>query len=217
VTEAVHAQQLVAEQRQRLLRVQEEERVRIARELHDSTSQHLVLVQFGLSALQRGEDPASVLGQMQHSLQEAQREIRNLSYLLHPPGLSGTDFSKDLRLFALGFAKRMSRKIDVRLRGPIDKLSIDLQHTLYHVVQEALSNVARHSNASTVKLSLNLAATGLRLTIRDNGTLSKRQREFKPGVGLMGMRTRIYQAGGDLSVKTSFEGVTISASFPPQL
>ncbi|MGK6356339.1 PAS domain-containing protein [Sphingomonas sp. DT-207] len=213
ITDAVRAQRQLAVVTQRLIDVQEEERRRIALELHDSTSQHLVAIQLGLSAIERGNPVPPLVAQMQTSITEAQREIRTLSYLLHPPSLAEKGLRLALQSFATGFAARTGRETSVSVRGAVNKLPPEVQRAVFRIVQEAFTNVARHSNANRVTLSLVRDAAGLQLAVADNG-ICRRGAHFVAGVGLTGMDARVRQFGGELQVIVEDIGVTIRASFP---
>ncbi|MFL5222888.1 MAG: sensor histidine kinase, partial [Microvirga sp.] len=152
------ARQELGELSEHLLVLQEEERRRIARELHDSTAQHLVAGTLGLMQITAVADgnPAvlKACAEVEASLDKGLRELRIFTYLLHPPNLEREGLSATLREFVDGFCRRTGLAAAVRVYGAVDYLPFDLQRTLLRVVQEALANVQRHAMASRVSLVL---------------------------------------------------------------
>jgi two-component system, NarL family, sensor kinase len=205
-----------------LLVLQEEERRRIARELHDSTAQHLVAGTLGLmriSALVDG-NPAvlNACAEVEASLDKGLRELRIFTYLLHPPNLEREGLSATLREFVDGFCRRTGLEAAVRVSGAVDYLPFDLQRTLLRVVQEALANVQRHAMASRVSLVVRQRAGRVLLRVRDNGrgiadvTTGGEPQRF--GVGIAGMRARLQQFDGELRIRTRSSGTTLVAVVP---
>jgi PAS domain S-box-containing protein len=215
VTEARQAERELSEVAERLVEVQEEERRRIAAELHDSTSQHLVALSFGLAALRRGRATAETLDDMAGELAEALREVRTLSYLLHPPTLAKEGLSKTLRSFVRGFAQRAGLSVIVKVAGVVDDLPLRAQRALFRVAQESVANAHRHSPAQRVTINLRRGRAGVRLTITDDGgrpgaSLPK----LEPGVGIPGMEARIQRLGGKFSIRVTASGAQVSAFIP---
>ena len=205
-----------------LLALQEEERQRIARELHDSTAQHLVAANLGLSALEAEvrQSPAGrkILAEVEAQLTEALRELRIFTYLLHPPNLEKDGLQATLRDFAEGFAGRTGLVARVRIPEEVDDLPPDLQRAILRVVQEALTNVHRHASASHVSVDARITSGRLIVRIRDNGSgMSGRARSDGPlrfGVGIGGMRARLEQFGGGLRIRTGRRGTVVIATVP---
>jgi len=158
---------------EQLLVLQEEERRRIARELHDSTAQHLVAANFGLMQLERqanGNQPAlETCGRLEGLLDKALKELRVFTYLLHPPNLAEEGLRVTLQEFVSGFAARTGIAADTSIPAGVDDVPFELQRCMLRVVQEALSNVSRHAGASSVRISLKLGGSRLILQIADNG------------------------------------------------
>jgi two-component system, NarL family, sensor kinase len=216
------ARQEVDDLSEQLLVLQEDERRRIALELHDSTAQHLVAGKLGLmqiAALADG-NPAirKVSAEVEASLDKGLRELRIFTYLLHPPNLEREGLSATLREFVEGFCRRTGLKAVVRVSGSVDYLPFDLQRTVLRVVQEAMANVQRHAMASRVSLVVRQSAGRLLLRIRDDGrgivdmTPAGEPQHF--GVGINGMRARLRQFGGELDIKTNMRGTTLFAVVP---
>src|SRR5215217_707459 len=207
---------------EQLLVLQEEERGRIARELHDSTAQHLVAGTLGLMQITAAADgnPAvlKACAEVEASLDKGLRELRIFSYLLHPPNLESEGLGATLKQFLDGFSRRTGLEAAVTVSGAVDYLPFDLQRTLLRVVQEAMANVQRHAMASRVSLVLRQNAGRLILRISDNGkgiaevTAAGEPQRF--GVGIVGMRARLKQFGGELRIKTKSSGTTLVALVP---
>ena len=197
---------------ERLLDLQEEERRKIALELHDSTSQHLVAVQLGLAVLSQGRATDQTLVDMRDELMEAHREIRTLSYLLHPPRLDAERLTATLRLFIGGFERRTGASVDLNLQGEIDQTPHRVQRAVYRVLQEAMANAHKHATAKHISVDLLRDAEGLRLGVTDDG--NNPQLVIVPGVGIPGMEARIERFGGSLSVTPSSKGTTVSGFIP---
>jgi signal transduction histidine kinase len=195
--------------------VETRERRRIARELHDSTAQHLVAIDLGLSALSPAivrDEESKTLTQIRRSLAAAHKEIRSFSYLLHPPQVAENGLKAALSAYLEGFGARAGLVIETVFSGPLDTLPPDIERTLFRVAQEALMNVHRHASASRVQVSLEVAAGIVRIDITDNGTgLAPGAHE---GVGLSGMRARMKQVGGDITFDNQGEGFVLRARCP---
>ncbi|MBD2746639.1 hypothetical protein IC232_07980 [Microvirga sp. BT688] len=205
-----------------LLALQEEERQRIARELHDSTAQHLVAANLGLSGLEGAvvATPASrsAFAEIERQLGEALRELRIFTYLLHPPNLAKDGLQATLRDFAEGFAGRAGLVARIRIPEEVDELPLDLQRAILRVVQEALTNVHRHAGASHVSVNARIMSGRLIVRIRDNGHgMAGAVRPDGPirlGVGVVGMRARLEQFGGDLMIRSGRSGTCVVALVP---
>lgn len=216
------AKRQVSELSGQLLALQEEERQRIARELHDSTAQHLVAANLGLAGLEGAlvQTPASrkAVTEIERLLGEALRELRIFTYLLHPPNLANDGLQATLRDFAEGFAGRTGLVARIRIPEEVDSMSPDLQRTILRVVQEALTNVHRHAGASQVSVNARIRSGRLVVRIRDNGHgMAGRDRPDGPvrlGVGIAGMRVRLEQFGGDMRMKTGPGGTSVMAIVP---
>jgi two-component system NarL family sensor kinase len=199
-----------------LRRAQEEERRRIARDLHDSTSQYLVGLQFSMAQLKQA--PLSdlfqtVLADCEVALTTIQREIRTLSYLCHPPLLGTRDLGTVLEAMTQGVADRagLSATIAIEAIGQIDAA---MEVTLYHFTQEALANICRHAKASRIGLRLVATRRYVHLAVGDDGIgLDAARLIAKPGVGIPGMKERLATMGGRLSIRHG-RGTVLLASLP---
>ncbi|MGO4388258.1 histidine kinase [Microvirga sp. 2YAF29] len=220
--QVIGAKRQVSELSGQLLALQEDERQRIARELHDSTAQHLVAANLGLASLERAvsQIPAArkVLAEVESLQTKALRELRIFTYLLHPPNLASDGLQATLRDFAEGFASRTGLAAHIRVPEEVDDLPPELQRTVLRVVQEALTNVHRHADASRVSVDARIRSGRLIARIRDNGHgMVGRDWPDGPirlGVGIAGMRARLEQFGGDLKIKTGLGGTSVVAIVP---
>ncbi len=227
VSEDITRQDLVEQQvrdlSERLLTSQIDERRRIAEDLHDSTGQHLFAVGLALARARASQVTGGnvhdnratlieALDDAKHSLQIAQREVRMLSYLLHPPEIVSEGLSEAIRNFARGFAKRSGHYVEVHVSPEADALGDDASLNLFRACQEALTNIYRHAEASQAVILLEADENGIRLEITDDGV------GFDPtqslGVGLSGMRERMKRLGGDAAISSGPEGTTLLVTLP---
>jgi len=218
--------ELVALKRQRrrvgsqLLRAQEDERRRMARELHDSTSQSLVALQLTLARLDRehaGARVDAIVSECRETVKDVQREIRALSFLAHPPSLTTTRLETALSDLVSGFAARTGLDIATDI-SPIGEAGSSIEAAIYRVSQEALSNIFRHARASRAIFRLVAREHFLHLLISDDGVGAGHPPESNHprsiGVGLMGMEERVRELGGRLSFGHVSHGTSLTVSFP---
>jgi two-component system NarL family sensor kinase len=213
VTEASLARDELSRLAEQLLTVQEEERRRIALELHDSTSQHLVALQLGLTAVRRGRATEETLEDMRRELEEAHREIRTLSYLLHPPALAKEGLTATLRGFADGFGKRTGLAVLLTTGGAIDALPFEIQRSLFRVVQEAMANAHRHAKARQITVEVTRNAGGVQLLVADDGSAADGA-ALQLGVGVPGMEARIRRFQGVFTIDPTPAGTSVCAFIP---
>jgi len=223
--ESLLVQRTVALQRlsQRLLKVQDEERRKVARDLHDATGQTLAALKMAVASLEckLQEDAADVLSDIAALTDQALKEIRTTSYLLHPPLLDEIGFAAAAKWYVEGFAERSGIKASLDFaRGP-ERLSIEIETALFRVLQEGLTNVHRYSGSSKVSVCFQHRADGLVLEIADRGCgisaeLLQRLREgsAETGVGLAGMRERLDELNGTLEISSDGSGTTLRAIVP---
>ena len=218
LTELIELRRLKEDFTNTLIEGQQVERQRMARELHDSTSQMLTAIGLLLGRLRHGSrSPKSseLVEEMRELVTDAQREIRAISYLAHPPALEELGLVAATKRLAEGFGRRAGLQVTVRVDGEALALSDQVEGALYRIAQEALSNVHRHAHASEVQLLLIFRQSAVHLVISDNGvgisdtTLAETGRA---GVGLGSMRSRMREIGGRLSVRKLSPGTAIVAS-----
>jgi PAS domain S-box-containing protein len=213
-------QQEASDLSERLINLQEEERQRIAQELHDSTAQHLVAAEINMvnlkSKTRLDDRSAELWDQIEGSIHEAGRELRAFSHLMHPPYLQDDGLHATLSQYIRRYADSTGLQVKFHSTSPIDKLPFPMQRALFRVVQEALANVYRHASASRVSVQLRRVTNRLHLVIADNGqgfgsTPQCEQRPSGHGIGLLGIRARARQFGGDLRIRSGARGTTIHA------
>ena len=209
----------------RLFTLQDEERRRIARELHDGAAQTIFAVTLNLGRLEnvlvdRSPTVTGVINDSQQLAEQSLSELRTLSYLLHPPVLDQAGLADALHWFARGFSQRSAIKVETAAIQEIGRLAPEVETALFRIVQESLSNVRRHSGSDTASILLELRHGEVRLEIRDRGhgmpgDAGNGPPDDKPelGVGIPGMRQRLLQLGGRLDHSSS-NGTTILAVIP---
>jgi PAS domain S-box-containing protein len=205
----------------RLLQLQDEERRRIARELHDSTGQSLAALVIHLSAVSAkitDVDPAAgdLLREAILLSQKASDETRTLSYLLYPPTLDYAGLRSALEWYIEGFTQRSKVKVELSVSLAPNRLPEIVERTLFRIVQESLTNIFRHSGSDTASVQIEARSGTVRLEVADNGkgipeeilaTLNSSGGQL--GVGIRGMRERVRQLGGWLQIKSSPAGTNI--------
>jgi two-component system NarL family sensor kinase len=206
-----------------LLNAQDEERRRIARELHDSTVQELIAASLSLAQAEAALDPqgwcraGAALAEARASLGRAKEELRTVSFVLQPPLLDECGLVTALQVYVEGFSKRTGIAVAVTAPDLRSEIPRAAETALFRVVQEALANVHRHSGARGVTVRLSASATGLVLRIADDGrgmSVLGRGVGKAEGVGIPGMRVRLRQLGGDLEIHSTSSGTLISACVP---
>ena len=205
----------------RLLQLQDDERRRFARELHDSVGQMLAALTMNLSAdIERLTKTASSLTNSEALVQEMSKEVRTISHLLHPPLLDEAGLSSALRWYIDGFAERSKIKVDLEFPDDFGRLPRELEITIFRTVQECLTNIHRHSGSPIAKIRITRSGSRVRAEVEDRGKgipLEKRigmESAGTPGVGIRGMRERIRQLGGSLEINSDGKGTVIVARLP---
>jgi PAS domain S-box-containing protein len=208
-----------------LLRLQDEERRRIARDLHDSTGQDLVAL-------------ATIIGQLRTAIPSAERkttellseckvladrcirDVRTLSYLLHPPVLDQAGLGDAIRDYVEGFAKRSGIQVKLELSPSLGRMARDVELALFRVVQEALTNVQRHSGSQQAKIQIH-RNSDLTMEISDLGRglsagvhSGKEPPRLKIGVGIPSMQERVKLIGGRFDMESTGHGTTVRVTIP---
>jgi signal transduction histidine kinase len=197
----------------KLITAQEEERRTIARELHDEVGQVLTALNVELSLVKRALDSHGVLTTSLDTAQDmtngALHTVRDLSRLLHPSMLDDLGLPAALAAYVQGFKSRHGLNVTLQMNGMEERLSPQVEATLYRIVQEALTNVVRHAGATACRIALQRQADTLLLTIEDDGRgfddASDRRKEPR-GLGLIGIRERVAQVRGTVTLSHSPEG-----------
>jgi PAS domain S-box-containing protein len=223
--ELVKQAKTVRELSGRLLQAQDEERRRIARELHDSVGQLLAATSMTLSKISRQRRTLSTeinacVEEISGLVEQASTEIRTISHLLHPPLLDELGLESAIRIFIEGFGQRSKIKVSFAMSGGFERLSRDYELTIFRIVQECLTNIHRHSDSKTANINLSQKDGFVHCEIRDEGKGIPQDKQLAfasyttMGVGLRGMRERVNQLGGLLQIHSNGEGTSIAVTFP---
>jgi PAS domain S-box-containing protein len=227
ITERKRLEDSLRELSGRLLALQDEERRRLARELHDSTAQILTGLSLNLAVLGRHADVAQnpqaskALSDSLGLAEQASQEIRTMSYLLHPPLLDEAGLAQALRWYIDGFTQRTKIDVDLEVSDELGRLSHDMEIALFRIVQECLTNVYRHSGSQTAGVRLEKRSNGISLAAWDHGRglpesvlTGQNAPSGSLGVGLRGMAERVRQLGGCIVIKPRKPGTTVEVSLP---
>ena len=211
-----------------LFRSQEEERRRIGMELHDSLGQNLSFLKIALDSQlsrmngERGSEAGRALAECAEVAQQAIKEVRTISYLLYPPMLEEMGQRSAISRYVDGFAERSGIKTSLQIDRNLGRLSREVETAIFRVLQEALTNVHRHSGSTTAMVRVAIKNGNLELRVSDSGKgipatqLGKSGRDFSVfhGVGLRGMKERMRQLGGKFELLLSPTSTTILATVP---
>ena len=208
----------------RLMFTQDEERRRIARELHDSAGQSLAALGMSLARIDDDakRDPAQLskgIKDAQDLIQNLTREIRTTSYLLHPPMLDETGLSSALRWYIDGLAERSDLSIELHIPDNLGRLAPEVELAIFRLVQECLTNIHRHSGSKTAVIRVAREPDKIYAEVQDRGRgiSPERLAEIQlrgAGVGIRGMRERVRQSHGQLTIDSNPLGTKITAIFP---
>ena len=210
----------------RLLQLQDEERRRIARDLHDVTGQKIAVLSMSLDRLarlteQRKPEAKETIKESRDLVSQIGEEIRTLSYLLHPPLLDECGLASAVHWYAEGFQKRSAIKLEVEVDADLPRLPSEAETTLFRVVQESLTNVHRYSGSPAAKIRISKNSGEVQLEIIDYGhgiksgtAQAKLDGQAPLGVGIPGMRERLHQLGGELNVDFGTSGTRVVATLP---
>ncbi len=208
----------------RLMRLQDEERRRIAREMHDSIGQTLAALTMNLTRvgadIARLNQTATTVGDSLALTQEMSREVRTFSYLLHPPLLDEAGLASALQWYAQGFSERSQIQVKMDLPEDFERLPQEIETALFRTVQECLTNIHRHSGSKVAAIHLSRYADEILLTVEDRGVgippekLDAAASDGTPGVGIRGMRERLRQLNGNLTLHSTSKGTTVEIRLP---
>jgi signal transduction histidine kinase len=207
-----HANESLRQLTARLLNLQDEERRRIARELHDNAGQALAALAMNLGAVAKDLDrlvkTAGTVADSASLVQEMSNDIRTMSYLLHPPMLDETGLAPALRWYVDGFAERSKIAVELECGDDLGRLSREVEMAIFRLVQECLTNIHRHSGSPTATIRIARLDGGVRVEVRDQGQglpAEKREQMISGGtvgVGIRGIRERVRQLGGSLEINS---------------
>jgi PAS domain S-box-containing protein len=226
ITERKQAEEALHQLSTRLLQLQDEERRRLGRELHDSLAQSVLAVNLNLAQATRSltsldDRSRHALAEARRVLAEMSREIRTLSYLLHPPLLDELGLVSAVKEYAEGFGERSGITLEFDVQAGFGRLPQEAETALFRIVQESLANIQKHSGTQTAKIHLRCDSASVNLEVIDRGRgMDQKAIErgngsgTRLGVGILGMRERITQLGGKLEIESSSSGTTVRVSIP---
>lgn len=207
-----------------LLTLKDDERRRIARELHDTTAQHLFAITINLENLKRmgggiSKAGLELLSECRDLCERSLQEVRTLSYLSHPAQLEGTGLIPALRWYVEGFRKRTGITVDLRVAPDLPKISSEMEVDLFRVVQEGLFNVFRHSGSRTATVFLDAGEDHVSLRVQDcgKGLVDEALRDAEgplAGVGLTSIRERLRRWNGQVRIESSGDGALLNVQLP---
>ncbi len=226
ITERKRADAALRDLSGQLLRSQDEERRRLARELHDSTGQKLSALAMNLGALNQSAaalDPRAqrALAESLALTEDCLREMRTLAYLLHPPELDELGLPDAARQYVGGFFERSGIPVELELSSDLGRLPQEIEITLFRILQESLNNVLRHSGSPRAWVHVFRSADDVIMKVQDEGQGMQESPLRQPGtlpatlgVGIAGMRERVTQLGGRLEIQSTEKGTTLKAVLP---
>lgn len=210
----------------RLMRLQDDERRHISRELHDSLGQYLTSIKLNLELVRRestsiSEQHKALLAESSEHLQRCVQEVRTVSYLLYPPLLEELGLLAALRWFTAGFGERSGIEVNFKAPEQFSRLPAEMELAIFRIVQESVTNIQRHSRSDSAWVTLSESKDGAEIRISDNGVGMPaevieriKQGNSLDGVGLRGMYERLRELGGRLEIESSKMGTAVSAVLP---
>jgi PAS domain S-box-containing protein len=208
----------------RLMLAQDEERRRIARELHDSAGQNLAALGMTLAGLENDakRDPRRLSKSIKDAedlVQVLTQEVRTTSYLLHPPTLDESGLSSALHWYTDGLVERSGLSIELNIPDDLERLAPEVELAIFRLVQECLTNIHRHSGSKTAAIRIAREPDKIYVEVQDHGKGMSQERLAEVqsqgvGVGIRGMRERVRQSHGELTIDSNALGTKITAVFP---
>ena len=204
------------------IQIRDQERRKLAREIHDGIGQALAALEMNLQRLQdlsSNSAQSQLVSDTRELARDITKQIRTISYLLHPPLLDEVGLPAALRVFAEGFAKRSNITTRLHIAADFGRLPSDIEMALFRIAQESLTNIHRHSRSTIATIRLTRSGDKITLDIQDQGTdiACQSTKVFSPitaGVGIRGMRERLAQFGGRLKVRSTISGTNVVATVP---
>jgi PAS domain S-box-containing protein len=228
ITDLKRAEERIRALTARLMRVQDDERRHISRELHDSLGQYLTSIKINLELLRReeasiGDQHRALLTESSQTLEKCVQEVRSVSYLLHPPLLDELGVLAALRWYTSGFAERSGIDVNLNMPPAFSRLPEEMELALFRIVQESLTNVQRHSGSKAAWVTLSEHKDRAEIRIIDSGvgipreTIERiKEGRMIEGVGLRGMYERVRELGGKLEIESGNMGTAVLAVLPLQ-
>lgn len=209
----------------RLLKMQDDERRRIARDLHDSVGQLLAAISMNMAVVEKemdklSDDAKKAFIENRSFVQQILQGIRTMSHLLHPPLLDESGLPSALRWYVEEFSQRSGISVSLQFSPSFERLSSELETAVFRIVQECLGNIHRHSQSPTAEIQITKNGDLVSLGVRDagRGIPGDKQQQIKfgirTGVGLRGMRERVAQLGGQLKIESDTGGTIVLVTLP---
>ena len=213
----------------RLLRSQDEERRRIARELHDNAGQYLAAIGMALDAARNAAQnfPALLIRKLEEASEITKvciKEVRTVSYLLHPPLLEELGLASAVRWYVEGFSGRSGIRVQIEMPEELGRLGNDVELVLFRVLQESLTNIHRHSGSRTATIRIGMDSQYASLEVQDQGKSKGKSNGksnpnvsadgFRPGIGITGMGERVKDLAGVLTIASDESGTLVKAVIP---
>jgi PAS domain S-box-containing protein len=226
ITDLKLAEERIRALTSRMIRIQDDERRRISRELHDSLGQYLTSVKINVELIKReskglDETHRALLAESSETLERCVQEVRSVSYVLHPPLLDELGLLAALRWYTAGFAERSGVQVNLNLPREFSRLPGEMELAIFRIVQESLTNMQRHSRSDTAWVRLSEHEDRAEIRITDNGVgipghvvEQIMQGKTLEGVGLRGMYERVRELGGRLEIESTGMGTAVSAVLP---
>jgi signal transduction histidine kinase len=223
--ECYRNEQELREFSRRLSQSQDDERRRIARELHDSTGQKLAVLAMNLTMVEKqatslGAESSKRLAESASLTREIADEIRTLSYLLHPPMLDECGFEAAIQMYLRGINRQEGLEVEWEMPKRLQRLSEEAELAIFRIVQASLTNIHLHSGSNKAHVKIEHIEDGLAITISDHGrgipdgVLDRSSVGTGAGVGIVGMKERVKQLGGRLEIESSERGTRVTAVIP---
>jgi len=223
ITERKKTEDAIRNLSARLLRVQDDERRRLARELHETVAQSLAGVHMSLGVMKPfavDTRAAEAVNDGIAATEDAIRQIRTLSYLLHPPMIDQAGLLTALRWYIEGFERRSGIATMLEVPDDLGKVSRDVETSIFRIVQESLTNVQRHSRSVTANVSVRRTDDRLFIEIADHGrglpapVRDDRQALLASGLGIAGINERVREVGGEMTIQSTDEGTELRVMLP---
>jgi len=223
--ECYRNEQELREFSKRLSQSQDDERRRIARELHDSTGQKLSVLAMNLALVRNKVSPSEVaflkmLSDCSSLTSDISEEVRTLSYMMHPPLLDECGLETSIQMYSRGINRRVGLEIELDIPRRLTRLSEEAELAIFRVVQASLTNIHLHSGSDKATVKIEHVSEGLAVTIRDHGrgipsgVLDRSPLGRGVGVGIAGMKERVKYIGGRLEIESSEYGTQVKATIP---
>jgi signal transduction histidine kinase len=223
--ECYRNEQELREFSKRLSQSQDDERRRIARELHDSTGQKLSVLAMNLALVRNQVSSSEVtfhkmLSDCSSLTTDISEEVRTLSYMMHPPLLDECGLETSIQMYLRGINRRVGLEIELDIPRCLERLTEDAELAIFRVVQASLTNIHLHSGSAKATVKIEHVSDGLAVTISDQGrgiptgVLDRSPRGKGTGVGIAGMKERVKYIGGRLEIESSEYGTQVKATIP---